>query len=102
MSKKKTGSSLSTRVKILRFRITTLFNHVARFESAGKGKDYFDVATDSIQGVKFSTKSSLLMVFPETYAKTIGVEPISRSNQKEQAIYQTISSQYKAGTQNCS
>jgi hypothetical protein len=62
-----------------------------------KGKDYFDMATDSIQNVKFPPNSSLLLVFPETYAKTIGVEPISRSNQKENAIYQTLSSQYKAG-----
>jgi hypothetical protein len=55
------------------------------------------VATDSIQSIKFPTNCSLLVVFPETYAKIIGVEPISRSNQKENAIYQTISSQYKAG-----
>jgi hypothetical protein len=62
-----------------------------------KGANYFDVATDSIQGVKFSTERSLLLFFPDTTAKTIGVEPISRSYQMEHAIYQTISSQYKAG-----
>jgi hypothetical protein len=39
----------------------------------------------------------LLIYFPETYAKTVGVEQISRSRQTEQAIYQTISSQYKGG-----
>ena len=84
-------------VKILRSGYYTFSTMWHALNLLAKGKDYFDVATDSIQGVKFSTKSSLLMVFPETYAKTIGVEPISRSNQKEQAIYQTISSQYKAG-----
>jgi hypothetical protein len=62
-----------------------------------KGKDYVDVVTDSIQGFKFPANRSLLLVFPETYAKTLGDEPISRSYQQENAIYQTISGQYKAG-----
>jgi hypothetical protein len=62
-----------------------------------KGDGYFDIATDSIQNVKFQTNRSLLLLFPETYGKTVGEEPIVRSYQKEHAIYQTISSQYKAG-----
>ena len=84
-------------VKILRsgyYTFSTLWHAQNVLE---KGKDYADVATDSIPGYKFSTNCSLLLVFPETYAKTMGMEPISRSNQKEQAIYQTISSQYKTG-----
>jgi hypothetical protein len=84
-------------IKILRpgyFTFSTLWHAQNILE---KGKDYFDVATDSLSGVKFSTSRSLLISFPETYAKTIGVEPINRSNQAEQAVYQTIASQYKAG-----
>jgi len=84
-------------VKILRSGYYTFSTMWHALNLLSKGKDYFDVATDSIQGIKFPTNCSLLMVFPETYAKTIGVETISRSNQKENAIYQTISSQYKAG-----
>jgi hypothetical protein len=84
-------------IKVLRsgyFTFSTLWHSQNILE---KGKDYFDVATDSLSGIKFSTSRSLLISFPETYAKTIGVEPINRSNQSEQAIYQTIASQYKAG-----
>lgn len=62
-----------------------------------RGDNYFDVATDSIQRFQFPAHRSLLIHFPETYAKSIDVEPISRSHQAEQAIYQTISSQYKQG-----
>jgi len=62
-----------------------------------RGKDYFDTVTDSIQGRTFPTTQSLLLTFPEGYQKSLGVEPISRSYQKENAIYQTVSSQYKAG-----
>jgi hypothetical protein len=62
-----------------------------------RGKDYLDIVTDSIQGKKFPTTQSLLLVFPESYQKTLGVEPISRSAQTENAVYQTVSSQYKAG-----
>lgn len=62
-----------------------------------RGKEYFDVATDSIGSFRFPTQRSLFIHFPETYAKTSGVEPISRNWRTEQAIYQTISSQYKTG-----
>lgn len=62
-----------------------------------KGTDFYDVRTDSIQGLKFPADRSLLLFFPETYAKTLGDEPISRSYQQEHMISQTISGQYKAG-----
>jgi hypothetical protein len=84
-------------IKILRSGYYTFSTMWHALNLLAKGKDCFDVATDSIPGFKFPTTSSLLIAFPETYAKAIGVEPISRSNQKENAIYQTISSQYKAG-----
>lgn len=62
-----------------------------------KGENYVDVTTDSIQGRTFPQTRSLLLVFPESYQKTFGIEPITRAYQKENAIYQTVSSQYKAG-----
>lgn len=84
-------------VKILRSGYFTFANLWHAQHILNKGKDYFDVVTDSIQSSKFSTDRSLLLVFPETYAKTLGDEPISRSYQQENVIYQTISGQYKAG-----
>jgi hypothetical protein len=62
-----------------------------------RGDHFYDIATDSVPGFSFPTRQSLLVYFPETYAKTDGVEPISRHWQSEQAVYQTISSQYKVG-----
>jgi hypothetical protein len=88
-------------VKILRSGYYTFSTLWHAQNLLAKGNDYFDVATDSIQTNKFPANRSLLIVFPETYAKTIGVEQISRSYQKENAIYQTISSQYKAGDTEC-
>jgi hypothetical protein len=84
-------------IKILRSDYFTFANLWHAQHVLSRGENYFDVATDSIQGVKFSTERSLLVCFPETYAKTLGAEPISRSQQAEHAVYQTISSQYKAG-----
>lgn len=84
-------------IKILRSDYFTFSNLWHAQHIFSRGEHYVDVATDSIQGFKFSTEQSLLVCFPETYAKKVGVEPISRSNQTEQAIYQTVSSQYKAG-----
>ncbi len=84
-------------IKILRSGYYTFSTMWHALNLLDKGKDYFDVVTDSIQRTKFPTDYSLLVIFPEAYAKTIGVEPISRSYQKENAIYQTISSQYKSG-----
>ncbi len=66
-----------------------------------RGENYFDVSNDSIRSFKFPQTRSLLVAFPETYQKTCGVEPISRNFQTEQAIYQTVSSQFKAGDFEC-
>ena len=61
------------------------------------GDHFADMATDSISpAFGFARGQSLLVYFPETYAKTEGVEPIQRHYQQEKAFYQTISSQYKA------
>jgi len=61
------------------------------------GLRYFDVATDSVSGYKFSPRQSLLIYFPENEEKQIGREPISRHSQMEQAIYQSASSSYNSG-----
>ena len=66
-----------------------------------KGENFVDVANDSIRSSKFPGTRSLLLAFPETYQKSMGVEPISRQYQTEQAVYQTLSSQYKAGDFEC-
>ncbi len=62
-----------------------------------RGEHWFDVATDSLPGFIFPPDRSLLVFFPESYSKTEGAEPIPRHSQSEQAIYQTVSSQYRAG-----
>jgi hypothetical protein len=84
-------------IKFLRSDYFTLTNFWHAQNVLQRGENYFDVATDSILYFKFSPQRSLLVYFPETYAKTIGLEPISRSQHMEQAAYQTSSSQYKAG-----
>jgi hypothetical protein len=66
-----------------------------------RGSHWYDVATDSVPGYAFARRQSLLVAFPETHSKTEGFEPISRHGQNENAIYQTISSQYKAGDAEC-
>jgi hypothetical protein len=70
-------------------------------EIVRRGDHFFDVANDSIRGFVFPRTRSLLIAFPESYQKSEGVEPISRQFQMEQAIYQTVSSQYKAGDTEC-
>ena len=84
-------------IKILRSDYFTFANLWHGQNVFAHGENYFDIATDSIQSYKFSPDRSLLVYFPETYAKTEGMEPISRSWHTEHAVYQTISSQYKAG-----
>ena len=61
------------------------------------GEHYYDVATDSVPGYRFPPNQSLLVYFPETYAKTEGVEAERRHWQSEQVVYQTIAGQYKDG-----
>ncbi|MBI3787237.1 MAG: hypothetical protein HY276_03180 [Ignavibacteriales bacterium] len=84
-------------IKILRSDYFTFSNFWHAQHIFSRGEQYVDVATDSILSFKFSNERSLLLYFPETYGKKLGIEPISRSQHMEQAIYQTISSQYKAG-----
>ena len=84
-------------IKILRSDYFTFSNFWHAQHVLARGEHFFEVATDSIQTFKFSPQQSLLIYFPETYAKTEGVEPIRRSYQDEQAIYQTQSSGYKTG-----
>ncbi|MBI3578081.1 MAG: hypothetical protein HY089_01555 [Ignavibacteriales bacterium] len=84
-------------IKILRSDYFTFSNFWHAQHIFSRGEQYVDVATDSIQSFQFSKERSLLLYFPETYGKKLGIEPISRSQHMEQAIYQTISSQYKAG-----
>ena len=84
-------------VKILRPDYFTFTNFWHGQHVFAEGKDYFDIATDSIQSFRFSPKRSLLVYFPETYAKTVGSEPISRSHHSEFAVFQTQSSHYNAG-----
>jgi hypothetical protein len=66
-----------------------------------KGEHFVDVANDSVRGAPLPRGRSLLIAFPETYQKSEGIEPISRQFQAEQAVYQTVSSQYKAGDFEC-
>jgi hypothetical protein len=84
-------------IKILREDYFTFTNFWHGQNVFQRGDNYFDIATDSIQTFKFSPNRSLLVYFPQTDAKTCGMEPISRSYHTEQAVYQAISSQYKAG-----
>ncbi len=62
-----------------------------------RGEHFFDVATDSLPGFAFPESQALLVYFPEIRGKAEGEEPISRHAQAERMIFQTVSSQYKAG-----
>ena len=62
-----------------------------------RGEHYYDIATDSVPGYRFPQSQSLLVYFPETYAKSDGVEDEWRHSQAEHVVYQAESSQYKAG-----
>ena len=84
-------------IKILRSDYFTFANLWHAQHILSRGDHFFDIVTDSVPGFQFSPKQSLMVYFPDTYAKTEGAEPLSRHWQQEQAIYQTISSQYKAG-----
>jgi len=84
-------------IKILRSDYFTFTNFWHGQHVFQRGENYFDIATDSIQTFRFAPNQSLLVFFPDTYAKTAGTEPIRRSHQIEHTVYQTISSQYKAG-----
>jgi hypothetical protein len=62
-----------------------------------RGEHMYEIANDSLKGLQLPRDYSLVVRFLETYAKTEGDEPITRSFLPERAVYQTISSQYKAG-----
>jgi len=84
-------------VKILRtdyYTFSTLWHgqHVL-----ANGEHSYDLATDSIAGEGLGHDRSLLVYFPETYAKSDGMEPIRRHSQQETMVYQTQSSHYHAG-----
>lgn len=84
-------------IKITRSDYFTFTNFWHAQHVLAEGPDYFDIVTDSIQSFRFTNDRALLVYFPEMYAKSVGREPISRSHQTEQAVYQTQSSHYKAG-----
>lgn len=84
-------------IKILRSDYFTFTNFWHGQHVLAQGDDYFVLATDSLPGFRFSTDQALVVYFPETYGKTTGREEMSRARQNEWAVYQTQSSQYKAG-----
>jgi hypothetical protein len=88
-------------VKILRSDYFTFTNFWHAQNVLKKGSHWYDVVTDSVQGFAFARTQSLLVAFPETKSKADGSEPISRHGQRENAIYQTISSQYRTGDTEC-
>jgi hypothetical protein len=61
------------------------------------GPRYFDAVIDKIGNEILSAEKALLIYFPENESKQIGTYMETRHYQDEIAIYQTISSQYKAG-----
>ena len=88
-------------IRVLRpdyFTFTNLW-HTQRIVK--RGSHFYSVVNDSIKMFPFPIQRALLVAFPEVYGKTDGVEPISRQHQQELAIYQTQSSQYKAGDMEC-
>jgi hypothetical protein len=84
-------------IRILRGDFYTFSNLWHTRKILSEGKQYFDTTIDSIGKEQLPDDKSLLIYFPETYAKEVGSYPEKRHYQDEVAIYQTISSQYKAG-----
>jgi len=84
-------------VQALRPEYLTMVNFWHARDILQQGKHFYDMATDSVPGYRFPSDRSLLVFFPETYAKLDSVEPISRHSQMEHAVYQTIASQYATG-----
>jgi len=85
-------------VKILRPDYYTFTNlwHTRRIRS--QSERLFDTAIDRVGADELPQNKSLSIYFPEnTQGKQIGTFPISRHFQDETAIYQTVSSSYKAG-----
>jgi hypothetical protein len=84
-------------VKVLRpdYFTFTNFWHAGQVDSVSPHT--YRAITDSIGTLRVAGSRALRIEFLEQTAKTEGVEPISRSLGKERALYQTLSSQYKAG-----
>lgn len=77
------------------FTFTNLW-HTRQIHS--KDAQTFDTGVDKIYVDPLPTNKRLLVHFPEnTFGKQIGTFPISRHYQDETAIYQSVSSLYKAG-----
>lgn len=62
-----------------------------------KGDHFYDTAVDAIGNETLSDRKSLLIYFPDTKGKQLGMYSEKRHYQDETAIYQTISSHYKPG-----
>jgi hypothetical protein len=61
------------------------------------GRHSYLIGVDTVASIPVSPARALQVRFLEQTGKTEGREPISRQFRTEQAIYQTISSQYKTG-----
>jgi hypothetical protein len=85
-------------ITILRDDYFTFTNFWHGKQILARGNHWYDIATDSLPGFSFPRQRSLLVLFPEHQVKVDSTETISRHGQMEQAIYQTASSQYRAGT----
>ena len=85
-------------MKALRNDYFTFTNLWHTLQIHSKDKQTFDTGVDKIYVDPLPTNKRLLVHFPEnTFGKQIGTFPISRHYQDETAIYQTVSSLYKAG-----
>ena len=84
-------------IKVLRPDYFTFTNFWHGQRVLAKGESYVDLGNDSVRSYTFPQDLSLMVYFPENYGKSSGVEPISRNWETANAVYQTVSSQYKAG-----
>ena len=85
-------------MKALRNDYFTFTNLWHTLQIHSKDKQTFDTGVDKIYVDPLPTNKRLLVHFPEnTFGKQIGTFPISRHYQDETAIYQSVSSLYKAG-----
>ncbi len=85
-------------MKALRNDYFTFTNLWHTLQIHSKDKQTFDTGVDKIYVDPLPTSKRLLVHFPEnTFGKQIGTFPISRHYQDETAIYQSVSSLYKAG-----
>jgi len=88
-------------IKVLKSDFYTFTNLWHTKKILAEGKEYYDTIIDAIGEEKLPDDKSLLIYFPETYAKQIGTYEERRHYQDETAIYQTISSHYKTGDMEC-